>query len=61
MGLANGVDGGDGLFGRRLYHERIGALEREVEQLKDELRRTRMSAGPPTAASNQVRHPADPE
>jgi len=25
--------------------DRIGGLEREVEQLKDELRRTRMSAG----------------
>ena len=26
-------------------NDRIGGLEREVEQLKDELRRTRMSAG----------------
>ena len=26
-------------------NDRIGRLEREVEQLKDELRRTRMSAG----------------
>jgi len=26
-------------------NDRIGGLEREVEQLKDELRRTQMSAG----------------
>ena len=42
-------------------NDRIGGLEREVELLKDELRRTRILPEPPTAASNQVHHPAEPE
>ena len=45
MGLAHSVGGSDGLFGPDYTNDRIGGLEREVEQLKDELRRTRMSAG----------------
>jgi hypothetical protein len=42
-------------------NDRISWLEREVEQLKDELRRPPMLPEPPTAASNQVHHPAEPE
>ena len=39
-------------------NDRIGGLEREVEQLKDELRRTRMSAG---AADGGFESSAPPE
>jgi hypothetical protein len=42
-------------------NDRIGGLERELEQLKDELRRTACLPEPPTAASNQVRRPAEPK
>ncbi len=42
-------------------NDRIGGLERELEQLKDELRRTACLPEPPGAASNQVRHPAELE
>ena len=40
---------------------RIGGLERELEQLRDELGRTACLPEPPGAASNQVRHPAEPK
>src|SRR5882672_4224451 len=42
-------------------NDRIGRLEREVGQLKDELRRTRMSAAAADGGCEPVRHPAEPE
>jgi hypothetical protein len=42
-------------------HDRIEGLERELEQLKDELRRTACLPERPGAESNQVRVPAEPK